>query len=397
MTVHQKLVASIRLHSPYLAWAKEGLTPDEIKREILAALQPHFRNPSVLTDVPISILAHEAVTLRKIQSDPWASSMFTAILSEYREALAQDQAESISAVEAWDEAVAQAMSEFMSIYLMEVDKAALEMEELRLEVLHNVGGLLEACLQPQLKALLHLVRIRRSRKPRVGDIVSLKFGSVVEELHQTLRLPAIVAPPPWCLKLHHWRNIAQHHSAVIEGNRVVCRYRVGKTEHQISLTRDEFVSVPRVMQEVLGIVRAARSVFIGDNSLVLSSRHGPRPRPEIPFFQMAVGIATQGFDIVDLHISDDSAHLYVQDVTDQDPKLRCVHASQFVVPTWAHFPRREIRVTYIDKSGCKRLETTAAGSDCEQIAEEKLSFEELANRVIFRDFDRDAAARESQS
>lgn len=394
MTVHQKLIAGMRLHSPYLGWAQDGASPEEIKDEILRILRPHFLNPSVLANFPISILAHEAVTLRNIQSDPWASSMFAGVLSEHREALTQNRPECIAAIEAWHEAVVRAMSEFTSIYLMEVDKADLGLEEFRLEVIRNVGGLLEACLQPQLRALLHLVRISRNRKCSAKDIGGLKFGAVVEELHQTLRLPAIVAPPPWCLKLNHWRNIAQHHSTIIDGNRVTCGYRIGKAEHQVSLTRAELVALQRKMQEVLGIVRAARSVFVADNSGALSSRDFQTPRPEIEFSFMVVGIATQGFEVVDIDISDAAAHLFVQDATDMDPNVRRIHASQFLVTTWAHFPRREIRVTYIDRSGRMRLQATAAGADCEQIAEEKLPFEALAHRVTFRVLDRDTRRAE---
>lgn len=387
MKVHEKLIASIRSNSPYLAWAAEGRTPAEVKTEILKVLGPHFQNPSILTDVPIGVLAHEAVTINNIQRDPWAMSMFAGVLSEYRDAMAQDPVASFEALEAWDEPIARAMSEFMSIYLMEVDKSGLATDELRLEVLRNVGGLLEACLQPQLKALLHHVRILRHQSSQAGDLMALTFGAVVEELSQTLRAPGIVAPPPWGIKLNQWRNVAQHHSATAEGDRVVCHYRIGKNEHHITLTRNELVTVASRMQEVLGIVRAARSVFIADNSTALRGRRAITPRPEILFFQTAVGLATQGFNIVDVDISHDTAHLQVQDATDQDARLRGVHASQFLVATWAHFPKPVIRVTYIDKSGRRRLEATAAGPDCEEIAEERVPFEALADRVTFRVLD----------
>jgi hypothetical protein len=141
------------------------------------------------------------------------------------------------------------------------------------------------------------------------------------------------------------------------------------------------------MQEVLGIVRAARSVFIADNSAALCGRRSFKPRPEIVFFQTAVGMATQGFNVVDVDISRDTAHLQVQDATDEDARVRGVHASQFLAPTWAHFPKPVIRVTYIDKSGRNRLEATAAGPDCEEIAEGQVPFEALADRVTFRVLD----------
>lgn len=217
--------------------------------------------------------------------------------------------------------------------------------------------------------------------------MALTFGAAVEELSQTLQAPGIVAPPPWGIKLHQWRNVAQHHSATAEGDRVVCHYRIGTAKHDITLTRDELVTLARRMQEVLGIVRAARSVFIADNSDALSGRRAVKPRPEILFFQTAVGLATQGFNIVDVDISDHTAHLQVQDATDQDARVRGIHASQFLVATWAHFPKPVVRVTYIDKTGRRRLEATAAGPDCEEIAEERVPFEALADRVTFRVLD----------
>ena len=90
MKTYGKLVASIGRHSPYLEWAREGKTPDEIKQQVLAVLEPHFEHPERLAGIPVSVLAHEAVTINRIQRDRWASVMFAGILSEYRGALARD-------------------------------------------------------------------------------------------------------------------------------------------------------------------------------------------------------------------------------------------------------------------------------------------------------------------
>jgi len=102
------------------------------------------------------------------------------------------------------------------------------------------------------------------------------------------------------------------------------------------------------------------------------------------FFQAAVGIATQGFGVVDVGISNEMSHLLVQDATDQDPLRRGIHASQFLVMTWVHFPKPLVRVTFLDRRGRRCLEATVAGSDCEEVAEERIPFEALADRVTFR-------------
>ena len=392
MKVYSKFVSSIARHSPYLDWAKEGKAPGEIKRSVLAILEPHFEHPERLADIPISVLAHEAVTMNRIQQDSWASAMFTGVLSEYRGALARDSQACLIALENWDEPVLRAMSEFISIYLMEVDKTDLDHEEFRLEILRNVGGMLEACLQPQLKALLHQTRIRQGRLATAAAIMSQKFGVVVEELSRTLMAPGIVAPPPWGLKLHHWRNIAQHHSAVVQGDVIVCQYHEGKGTHRIVLKRNELLALAHTLQDILGIVRAARSIFIADQAPVPRRRARPLTlRPEIAFFETAVGIATQGFEIVSLEVDDEAVHLFVRDVTAGDPKQRMIHASQFVVPTWQVFQKSTVHVTYIDREGRKRLETTANGKDCEEIAEERVAFSTLAERVTFRVVEVDSA------
>lgn len=391
MNVQEKLIASIRNHTPYLNWTREGKTPDEIKDQIIAILRPYFQNPSVLSDFPISVLAHEAVTIGNIQGDPWAALGLRGVLSEYREAMVKNRSESLAAIEAWDGPIARAMSEFMSIYLMEADKADLALYELSLEIFRWVGGLLEACVQPQIKALLHHVRIRRGQQPQMADIARLKFGTVVEELNQTLDFfPSILVPPPWGVKLNQWRNIAQHQTAVVQGDHVLCEYRIGNIARHITLNREELFALAKRIQEVLGILRAARSVFIGDNSAALRDRRIPTPRKEILFFQTAVGISTQGYDVLDVVVSGDTAHLYVQDCSDQDPILRGVRASQFLVATWIHFPKPIIRVTYSDLRGRRRLQVTAAGCNCEEVAKERLPFEAFADRLTLELLDRGA-------
>lgn len=387
MTNYGKLISSVRLHAPYLAWAKEGRSPEDIKKEVFSVLHPHFENPSVLNNIPIAYLAHEAVTIGKIQEDAWASGVFTELLSHHRKALIRDQNACVMAVLAWNEPITRAMSEFISICLLEADKTELDLDEIRVELIRGLGGVLEACLQPQLKALLHTVRIGRGRKTQAPDILTLKFGVVVEELYQTLLRPDTVAPPPWGLKLHQWRNIAQHHSSKTEGTQVVCWYEVGTAKHQIRLTRDDLFAVAKKIQDVLGIVRSARTLFVLDNSTLFQGSNPTHLRPEIQFFQAVVGMATEGFEIVGIDVSGHTGRICVQDVTDLDPRMRAIHASQFLVLFWEYLRTPVVQITYIDKRGAKRLQATVAGKECEEIGEGRVPFETLADRVQFHVFD----------
>jgi len=385
MEAYEKLISSIDKYTPYLEWARQGLTPEQVKAHLFALLKPFFRYPERLETAPLSALAYEAIMVSRITASSWASEMFAGVLSEYHGAFARNEKASIEALIAWDESAVRATSEFMSIYLMEVDKSQLGLEEFKLEILRNIGGMLEACLQPHLKALLHQNRIRRGRKAVATNILAQTFGSVVEELNKALAASDLMAPPPWGIKLHQWRNIAQHHAATVRGDVIVCSYQRGSATQEIVLSRSEFLVLAHILHGILGIVRAARSIFILDCDRSVS-RDGPEliMRTETSFLEIALAIATQGFEVVKTDVDEEMAHLFVRDVTHGDSQQRMLHASQFVVMTWQVFHRPKVRVTYMDNSGQERLETTATGTDCEEIAEQRIKFASLAQRVEFR-------------
>ncbi len=384
MRINPKSFATIGRQTPYLAWAEKGSTPGAIKARVIATLQPYYENQLVLSQLPIEVLGFEAVFIDRLDSDPWAAAMFTGVLSEYRGALNLDPQRCIDALTAWDEHIARAMSEFYTIYLLEVDKVGLELDEFRVELLRNIGGLLEACLQPNLKALLHQVRIRRAQSADRTHLESLTFGEVVEELSRTLCVPDLLAPPPWALKVHVFRNIAQHHSAFCRGGRIVAKYRTGRRTEEIEFTREELLEVARKLHQVQEVLRAARTIFYLDNAAQIQNMFGGDLRPDVAILFLTTAIATQGFEVVDLDISDALAHLKVQDVTGGDARNRGIHASQFLIQVWAECRTPKVQVTYIDKHGRTRLVAEAKNSDCEDIVDGRTPFEALASRVVFR-------------
>ncbi len=385
--INAKLIAGVRNNSPYAAWAQQGLSPGEIKGRILSTLAPLYRNPSVLDQIPFEVLAKEAVTIGAVRSVAGSASIFDTILSHYRSSLDRYPDAAMSALHQWDPAIARGGSEFISIFLTEADKAKLPLEEARLDLLRNIGGLLEACVQPQLKSLLHHALIARGESVNAKHLDGMRFGNVVDRLWHTIDCQDLLAPLPWRLRLHTWRNIAQHHSAVVDGERIVCDYREGNAIRQIALDRHEMMEVARQLQTILGVLRSARFIFVTD-SAELIRMHAPAglrrsaSRPELEFIEFASLLATQGFSIAGIECSQACSHLSVRDETDQPPRERAVHASQFVVATWQYFPCPAIRVTYLDKKGRAFLDATASGRDCEDIVEERIPFEQLAHRVI---------------
>jgi hypothetical protein len=75
--IHEKSFAGVGRLTPYLIWAADGWSPDEIKARVISILRPYLNNPSVVTNLPVAVLGFEAVFIDRIQGDPWAVSMLT--------------------------------------------------------------------------------------------------------------------------------------------------------------------------------------------------------------------------------------------------------------------------------------------------------------------------------
>lgn len=377
-----RLIEGLKSKAPYLAMAEDGRTPEEVKAHASRVLGACLQSPASIENIPLPALAHEAVAVESLRRDKWASAMFDGVLTEYRNAAQVDDEASMRALEDAEPAILKGMSEFMSLYLLERDLDDLDLEECRLEASRSIGGLVEGCLKPQLQALLHQVRVRRGKRASFADIAALKLGNIVQELSNLLENPELVAPPPWGVSLSQWRNIAQHHDSVVEGDCVVCRYNIGQHEASIRLSREDLVAVIVRLQQVLAAIRAARSIVVLENLDRLTGRVEPQGlRPDVAVFHIATAIATQGFEVVDFETGDSQVVLSVSDATQTPSIRRMIHASQFVVPVWQAFPRDSVVVRYLDTAGDVALTATAAGVDCERVGSGDVPFEELASLI----------------
>ena len=381
--MNRKAFENIGRSTPYLAWSAAGLSPAEVKAEAINLLRPHLLNGGVLETLPIEVIGYEAVSISRFADIPSMAAQFKAVLLEYRKAYSADPQRSVDSFSAWQAQLLKAQSEFESLYLLEKDKSELESDEFRVEIFRDIGAILEACVQPHLKALAHQVRVRRSRPTALSLLENMTFGLIVDELSHTLTSPELVAPPPWGLKLHVYRNIAQHHSTVLRDGKILCTYSVGQTSQEISFSRLEVLSIAQTMMQTLGVLRSARTMFYLDHIDVIPDLPAAVPKPSTETLMLTVALATQGFEVVGLDTGEGQAHLLVRDVTRGDPLKRGIHASQFLVQLWILTRAPRVRVIYLDDAGSCRLVAEAKDSDCRDIAEGDTPFEALASRVSF--------------
>ena len=329
------------------------------------------------------MLTVEAVNVAKIRNVDWASSLYDQCLFIRRQYLATDPDDCAKTCASWEEPIGKALSLYWSAVRLKHEKKDLPLDEFAYEILRNIGGLIEGTLQVYLKELLHLAQRLQGKSVAFTEIDSLDLGTTVRLIGEKAGIAPYLILQPWNVPLNQWRNIAQHYSMDSCGSSIVCRYGA-RDQHSITLTRSELLEVARDLFLLFCTIRTAHTVFILDeaDALVVHCKGFVRKEADTQF-QFAIGAASQGFEVVELDVSEDCAKAVLADVTSQDPDTRSIHASQFVYPLWIATRSQLLIIDYKAKSGNVTLRITATAQDCRKVYDYTEDFAYLAMAVCF--------------
>lgn len=381
MKKYERVISTIKEESPLLKIIQIGLKPEEIKEAVIESLEPYFDNKDILEQFAIEALVPESINLLKLQQDKLFFKMFEKCLSTYGLAKSRDMQSCFESCALWQSQILQGLSEYWSVLHLEVDKDILDIEEFLHECLRNIGDLIEGLTKPYLKVLLHQIKIANRIKTSFENIDSLDLGQTVDELIQKSSYADLFMPPPWNIRLNHWRNIAYHHSARIENNKIICWYGKAPNIKEIRLSRNELLQVVHTIFKVYKTLKLAYTLFFVDNIKDidrLSTSLEIEVRGEAKFLNFAAGLASQGFEVVEYKKSFDEAKLVVKDVSNLNPGKRRLHASQFLFPLWLLTRSKRVIVEYREKNNTPNLLVSINSTTCEKIYTGKLESLTLA-------------------
>ncbi|MBN2379506.1 hypothetical protein JXM67_06860 [candidate division WOR-3 bacterium] len=195
--------------------------------------------------------------------------------------------------------------------------------------------------------------------------------------------PNLFIPQPWNIRLSQWRNIAYHHSVVIEENNIICSYGTAPNIREIRLTKEELFSVAHNILTIHQCLDLAQGLFFVDNISHIRYYLPPTDindvRSEALFLHFASGLATQGFEILEFNRNPNEAKLIVKDLSDLDPDNRRFHASQFLFQVWLFTKSKNVIVEYHEKDNTPNLLVSTDSETCEKIYAGKLKPLDLAN------------------
>jgi hypothetical protein len=348
-----------------------GFSVAEVKRLIISTLEPYYRDGNLLRATDVGLLAIQAINVGRISTDPKSEALLRRIVEVTWEAFTADEGASIKACAFWEERMLAANSEHWSLLHLEIVKDALPLDEFRVEVFRNIGGIIEACLKPVLSYTLNQLRIARRKPSSHTQIAGMKLGHVVTELYDTFGDIELVAPAPWPLKLHQWRNIAQHHSTTVRDQSIIGIYDEGNVQKEISLSRTEALAVAARIGEILRIANTARLIYMREHADAISPLLPDQgDRHETNVLRVSSAIATQGFHLEELLLQDQQVFLRIRDRTELPWIGRLAHCSQFVLFVWRTFPQSRVEIQLSSKTGAEKVRIWALGMELQQISKQ---------------------------
>jgi hypothetical protein len=382
-TKSKNLLGGVRAFSPLLQAYEAGYSKEEIKAGIFESLEPEFENPEILDRYGIDLLAVESVNVTKVRINDWASDLYDKSMAVRRSLLASNANKCAEICSQWEEQIGKSLTFYWNAVRFEYHKDELPIDEYAYELFRNIGGLIEGTLQVYLKELLHIAIYAQGENTSHSEIFSLSLGNVVNKLSEKLGNSDIFTLSPWMVPLNQWRNIAQHFSIDTEDSSIICTYGT-RSQHVIMLERKDLMEIAKSLFTLYSAIRTSQTIFFLDHadSLVYHCR-GFKRKDADEQFQFCVGAASQGFEVIDLTVSDDKAFAHFLDVTNEDTLERALHASQFVYQLWVATRSNAIVVKYETKSGNKSLVTTAMSKDCEKVYNGDESFSYLSKVVDF--------------
>jgi hypothetical protein len=226
--------------------------------------------------------------------------------------------------------------------------------------MQSIGQMIEGIMLPQLKLLLTLSRIKRSKSISFETIEGLKLGNIIQELidteneYITRRLIDTITNN----KLSVIRNICYHHNYEFNGGKYYLDKvdKAGKTRYEVS--NEELQHLWNFVSLTNSFFRVAEISFIQDNLQFIQDNlpddhyDNLQVREDINDFRFYTSMLGQGFQIVDAKETEELLKVTVKE-TRIDARYfeRMIHSSQFLFHLHQESDSVKYEIDYLTRDG----------------------------------------------
>ncbi len=356
-------IADFEQSNPLPLFYEFGMSPDELKSEIIDCFSKYFQNEERLKKFATSDLVNNWLSYILVERDsPESIKNIEGILEIFNGAKSINQKETIEAYSSWLPEVSQGISRFWSLYNNQVDIKNLCIEDYLEEYLRVIGHTIEGILKPFIKLLLHLNRIRRKKEVVISEIKSKDLGVAIDELINTTNLDSLFIISKKSIRLNQWRNIAYHHNSKIVDGEIICWYKKNGLINEFKISRNELFSSLMEILLSFKLIRISETIFCFDNiDEIQESRNSVDKesiniREEARLLDFKSSLSLQGFKIQKLKTKNDSSILKLIDMQEYGNfQKRAIHSSQFLYNLWLYTKSKKLTIEYYTFNGNKFL------------------------------------------
>ncbi|WZL80235.1 hypothetical protein QBE53_10505 [Vallitaleaceae bacterium 9-2] len=366
---------------------KEGKSKEEITGDIIFTFSSFFKNKENLKRYSLDFLVHDWINYNK--------NNYEGLHDHIQEVV--DYLNSVKAVE--PDSVYKAFAEFQelttemgnkhwSLCILQRDLSELELFEYITEVFGLIENIGEVMLKVFLGFLVYIKRLKANPTVELDKVMKLSFGNIYNEF-KTLGILADFT----CSEIHNvpltqWRNIACHKSYKVVGTSIKCAYGRNLDKEVVVEDKEELLEISVLLNTLSQIVNFATKFFLYDNIYEISPYYQAVTktstiRDETWQMLFHTELFTNGFELINVNDDGMVVTVTVQEMTDQDVKLRSVKASAFLFKLWELTNRTKVAIDYIDKSGVAYLKSQTTATVCSEIAVGKKEFVYLAEKAEF--------------
>ena len=216
------------------------------------------------------------------------------------------------------------------------------------------------------------------------DIENSDLGNIVNKLIKTTKFPELFSTPPLKISINQWRNIAYHHDFKLVNDIIFLWYGKGKNRVELMIPKKDILQIAGTIFNNFKLHKLAYTLFFVDNIEAINKvlpNLDDSLRFESLFITIASGIASQGFEIINLAQNPGEAKLIVKDLTDLNSNERCIHASQFLYSLWLMTKANNLIVEYRENDGIPKVLFKINSDICEQIYRGEIDFSDMGGKM----------------
>lgn len=370
---------------------QQGYSSEDIKEAVVMMLKPYFTHIDVLNKYACNsqILSAFEFFVRYYKESEFSQGI-KEVITCCKNANINYNQESWSIILSTYAVMVEDENKMWSIRNSKLDLQETDSYEKMVQIFQRIGNVLEVSTKHIVQELYALIYLQNKGAVDYEKIKKQDFGVVINNILDKGMLQSVLRVEPCGMKLSDWRNIAFHHTYVLndDGN-INCTYGKGNL-NRIKISMQELERYLHKIIRASNVLNIARCIFVYDfmDDIPQDYRLEKESfREAIKKEQFRISLLSQEFELGNITLSENKVEIDMHDLSlDKDLKGRIVHCAQLLLNAWNIWKRKLICINYFARNGGEICCVYVDGEICEAICGGRERITYLANKFEIKYF-----------